>query len=75
MLLTRTNADGKSFDILTNATKKECYDKVNDLIEQYEKNGIMLVDESSFTFEFATKEKGWYCVLIIVKARLTKVSQ
>ena len=75
MLLTRTNADGSRFDILTNATKKECYKKVDELTKQYEENGIMLIDESHNTFEFATKEKGWHCVLIISKARLTKVSQ
>ena len=64
MILAKTDRDG-NFEILENGDLGPVVEIFNELTDEYEQQGKMLISDEGLTREFATIEGGWDCVLIV----------
>jgi len=64
MILVKTDREG-NFEVLENGALGPVIEVFNDLTDEYENEGRMLISDHGLTREFATIEGGWDCVLIV----------
>ena len=64
MVLVLTNKYGVSFELCSGEHNK-VLDCLNKTINTFENNRVFLVKEDVYSYEFATIENGWECVLMV----------